>query len=381
VKEQFADKGMCADVAVHDKRDGNPHAHIMLTMRPLNLDGSWGAKVVKVNGQKTYPVDWDNRENAELWRKAWAAHCNTALRINGHDEVVDHRSYERQGMEQIPTIHLGPIASSLEKRGIETELGNKNRAIAEMNSKLRKINARIKKLEAWKTDVIATPPTLYEVFSEMYYKQKSHTNAQAIAHLKNMSQTLLFFDKYGIETVTDMTRVVSEMRGKFNTVSEQIKKNERRLKTLDEHTKQGAYFKQFRGHKAKYDKLYAEYETLRKSTGMFSERKAQKALDTANAYYEAHRMELTLCDAAERYLKGVLQSHYDPKKLPPITEWRKEQTVKTAERAALYQQYEKLKDETQKVEQFKRTVEQMLKSQEPERERLAMHNRGYGQEL
>jgi len=71
VKEQFADKGMCAGIAVHDTDGTNPHAHIMLTMRPINEDGSWGAKVVKVNGKKTYPVDWDNRDNAELWRKAW----------------------------------------------------------------------------------------------------------------------------------------------------------------------------------------------------------------------------------------------------------------------------------------------------------------------
>jgi hypothetical protein len=99
----------------------------MLTMRPLNPDGAWGAKVVKVNGRKTYPVDWDNRDNAELWRRAWAAYCNTALRINGCEDVVDHRSYERQGTEQIPTVHLAPVASGLEKRGIATELGDRSR--------------------------------------------------------------------------------------------------------------------------------------------------------------------------------------------------------------------------------------------------------------
>jgi ATP-dependent exoDNAse (exonuclease V) alpha subunit len=168
VDEQFVRAGMCADLCVHDKGDGNPHAHILLTMRPLNLDGSWGAKVIKVNGKKTYPVDWDNRDNAELWRKAWAAYCNTVLRINGHDSVVDHRSYERQGVEQIPTIHLGPTASSLENRDIRTELGDRNREIAAMNSKLRQINARLKKLEAYKFELLQSPPTLYEVFSELY---------------------------------------------------------------------------------------------------------------------------------------------------------------------------------------------------------------------
>ncbi|MDR3348662.1 MAG: MobA/MobL family protein [Acidaminococcales bacterium] len=378
VKEQFADNGMCADVAVHDKGDGNPHAHIMLTMRPLNPDGTWGAKVVKVNGRKTYPVDWDKRDNAELWRRAWAAYCNTALRINGHDDVVDHRSYERQGVEQIPTVHLGPVASGLEKRGVKTELGDRNREIAAMNSKLRQINARLKKLEAYKFELLQSPPTLYEVFSELCNQPpEKRGQSRKIADIKNMADMLLFFDKYGIETVADLTRVVREIRGNFDDVRDDLKKNERRLKTLDEHIKHSENFKSYRGYKAKYDKLYAEYRTLKKSSGLFAERKARKALEAANDYCEDNRMELTLFDAAEKYLKGVLQSRYDPKKLPPITAWKDEREKKTTERAALYQRYEKLKTETQNIEAIKRTIDQIIKTDEPEIERPKSQSRGY----
>jgi hypothetical protein len=71
-KENFVDKGMCADVCVHDKGDGNPHAHIMLTMRPLNSDGSWGAKIKKAGGKPIYTTDWNEHSKAEEWRKAWA---------------------------------------------------------------------------------------------------------------------------------------------------------------------------------------------------------------------------------------------------------------------------------------------------------------------
>ncbi len=46
-KANFTDKGMCADFAIHDKGDGNPHAHIMLTIRPIEKDGTWGAKSSK----------------------------------------------------------------------------------------------------------------------------------------------------------------------------------------------------------------------------------------------------------------------------------------------------------------------------------------------
>jgi hypothetical protein len=281
-------------------------------------------------------------------------------------------------VEQIPTIHLGSHASGLEKRGIQTELGDKNRAIAETNKKLRQINARLKKLETWKTDIITAPPTLYEVFSEMYRTPpEKRSRKWHVANVQNMAQTMLFFDKYNIETVSDMSRVVNEMRGNFDVVSVNLKKTERRLETLGEHIKQSENFKSYRGYRAKSDKLYAEYQTAKNAGGLFAERKAQKALDAANAYYETNRMEITLFDAAEKYLKGVLQSRYDPKKLPPIAAWKNELAEKTAERAALYRDYEKLKTETQKVEQIKRTVEQIVKVDEPEQERHQSHNRGY----
>lgn len=57
VKENFVDNGMCADIAIHDKKDGNPHAHIMLTVRPLNEDGTWGAK-----SKKEYILDKDGEK-------------------------------------------------------------------------------------------------------------------------------------------------------------------------------------------------------------------------------------------------------------------------------------------------------------------------------
>ena len=121
VKETFVDAGMCADVAIHDKGDGNPHAHILLTLRPLNPDGTWGAKCRKVyeldadgnripdgkGGWKNHrenTTDWNDKGNAEKWRAAWAAHMNKALEAKGVTVRVDHRSYKRQGVDKIPSI-------------------------------------------------------------------------------------------------------------------------------------------------------------------------------------------------------------------------------------------------------------------------------------
>ena len=122
VKDNFVDKGMCADFAIHDKGTGNPHVHIMLTLRPLKENGQWGAKCRKAydlneNGQRIPDrkggwknhredtTDWNDKGNVEIWRAAWAAYTNRALESAGRPERIDHRSYKRQGIDKIPSVH------------------------------------------------------------------------------------------------------------------------------------------------------------------------------------------------------------------------------------------------------------------------------------
>ena len=166
VKDNFVDKGMCADFAIHDKGTGNPHVHIMLTLRPLKENGQWGAKCRKAydldeNGQRIPDgkggwknhredtTDWNDKGNVEIWRAAWAACTNRALEAAGHPALVDHRSYKRQGIDKIPSVHLGPAASQMEKRGIRTDKGEVNRQIAADNKLLKEIKARITRLYNW----------------------------------------------------------------------------------------------------------------------------------------------------------------------------------------------------------------------------------------
>ena len=168
VQKTFVDKGMCADVAFHDKGDGNPHVHIMLTMRALQEDGRWAPKSRLVynhdaNGNripakqkgrwkthKENTVDWDDRSNAEIWRAAAADAINEALREAGFTQgFVDHRSYARQGKKRIPMIHEGPEARAMEQRGIPTEVSERNREIRAQNKQLEQMEARLTRLNAW----------------------------------------------------------------------------------------------------------------------------------------------------------------------------------------------------------------------------------------
>lgn len=89
------------------------------------------------------------QEKAEEWRKAWADITNKYLEENNIQEKVDHRSFQRQGIKQIPTIHLGVSASQMEKKGITTDRGNINREIKHQNAILREIKRRIKALLNW----------------------------------------------------------------------------------------------------------------------------------------------------------------------------------------------------------------------------------------
>ena len=162
---------MCADIALHDKNDGNPHYHILLTMRPLNEDTTWRAK-----SKKEYILD-----------------------ENGIQDKVDHRSYQRQGIKQIPTIHLGVSATQMEKKGIATDRGNINREIKHQNMILREISRRIKALLSWirrigkeeKTESeniksnLPTKENLFSVFGSLIRKNAYNNNSDLEKYIES----------------------------------------------------------------------------------------------------------------------------------------------------------------------------------------------------
>lgn len=169
VKDNFTSKGMVADMAIHDKADGNPHAHVMLTVRPFEQDGTWGAKAKKEyildqNGEKIKQgkdfksrkietTDWNKKENIENWREQWANHANKALEKANIKDRLDHRSYQEQGIEKVATIHEGYKVRAMEKRGVPTDIGNYNRQVAEKNKMLELVERQINIYEKQKGEL------------------------------------------------------------------------------------------------------------------------------------------------------------------------------------------------------------------------------------
>ena len=334
---QFVSKGMIADFNLHDTGGGNPHAHILLTMRPLDEKGAWLPKskkeyVLDENGEKIrlpsgrYKtrkvdlVDWNNRENAEVWRRAWADLANEYLEKNNRPERIDHRSYERQGIDQIPTVHVGVSATQMEKKGIVTERGELNRNIKAANRILREIRRLVRGLKDWIAELKERKATLLEALAEAraqaseptipqllarYMEQRGEERADwtskgklkgAVSDFNKVQAAMEFLRQKEISTVETLDRQLDRISETAVAIRDSMRKAERRIKdinTLLSHI----------GNYEKYKPVYREYAAI----GW----KKQK-----EKFEETHRGELDAYREAARYVKAHLSgTSYSRKEL------------------------------------------------------------------
>ena len=150
-QKSFVDKGMVADICIHNDKKDNAHFHVMLTIRPFKENGDWGAKSKKeyildkdnnkiklksgqYKSRKIDSTDWNKKETMQLWRKQWEVITNKALKNNGINEVVTCESNKNLGNEKLATLHEGYVARSMESKGKESELVSKNKVIKEYNN-------------------------------------------------------------------------------------------------------------------------------------------------------------------------------------------------------------------------------------------------------
>ena len=283
IQENFVLKGMIADLAIHDESDeenNNIHAHIMTTLRPINEKGQWqakskkeyilddyGNKILNKNGKpKTIKVeltDWNDRGNAEKWRESFAQICNQYLEKNHQEKRVDHRSYKRQGIEEIPTIHLGASASALEKKGIETDKGNINREIKKHNSLVKAIKEKLLEINSWLNSLVSTFQAKYDEYKETrqqeienkaelfnlyeyisiyneiqgekiknlsYYGQIKKGNAD----LKRFVKAIYYLKDNHLQTIADLQGKVFELAKQSKKISGDIQEKTQRIKDLNQ---------------------------------------------------------------------------------------------------------------------------------------------------
>lgn len=326
--EQFVSRGMVVDFAVHqpDKEDGgirNPHFHVMCPIRPILPNGKWGNKqrreyVLDEHDERIRDeagnyvfnavptTDWGSPETLEAWRKAWSELCNAKFAEKGLGCRIDHRSFERQGVEQLPTQHEGPTVRAMEAKGIRTDKGDFNRWIRKTNAMLREAKQKIAALIDWLKEVKAElskpqPPTLVELLSAYYDNRNkgAYSSKARIANLKKFSEAINYLKSKQLYTTDDLDAALHTMQGEIDTLKKSASGKQARIKELDDLLRMANYYK---AGKPDADKL----NTIR------FEKSRQK-------YKAEHDEELRLFYMAER----KLTPYFKDGKLP-ITAWRKE---------------------------------------------------------
>ena len=339
----FVSKGMIVDFAIHDPKPPghNPHCHVMLTMRAMDEHGKWLPKARKVydldeNGErirlpsgnwkshKEDTVDWNEQYYGQEWRTGWETVQNRYLEMVNSPVRVDLRSYEKQGLDIIPTVHMGAAVTQMERRGIQTNIGNLNRDIKAANRMMNAIRSTIKSLRDWIADILeATKEVIAENEAEKknaspnlavllrdylnlrkaersewsrYGQQKGTTD-----DLKTISQATVYLQRHELFTLEDLDIALQGVSEKATAIREDMQKAANRMKAI---TAIQTAVADCEKHKAVHDKYIKIGWKIRKE-----------------AYVESHKDELTAFNKAYRILKKhgadlnvdlkALQKEYD----------------------------------------------------------------------
>ena len=353
IRKQFVSDGMCADAAIHDTDGHNPHAHILLTVRPLDEQGKWQYKTEKEylcakNGEergftatefkvaqaegweKQYPYKvgkkkvymtpsaaeaqgliradkhpkstrygrqnpiserWNSEGQLSAWRAAWADVTNCYLERAGREERIDHRSNAARGLDEIPTIHEGVTARALERKGIIADRCEINRQIKVDNALLRELKAEIKKLTAL---VARTVPAIAEGLEKL--RSRVLIFCYRLSHIrsgKSHIQKSLAVWKPELERYTDLVQ--------------QIKAKSKERKTLVAEKKELPIY-HVKRHKAlavRIAELTEDLEELRSENSLL----LQKFEYAEDAGAEAFRKDIAIMEAGLKKLEAQEQKY------------------------------------------------------------------------
>ena len=269
--ENFVSRGMVVDFAVHspDKEDvgiPNPHFHVMCPIRPIEPDGRWGKKqrreyVLDEHGERIRDeagnyvfnaaptTDWGSPETLEHWRQEWAELCNAKFAEKGLDCRIDHRSYARQGIEQIPTVHEGPSVRAMEAKGIRTAKGDFNRWVRKTNAMLReaknKITSLLKWLKAVKEELSKPQPPMLNDLLMTYYNNRNngaYSTKAKTANLQRYADAFRFLQEKQLFTTDDLDAALHPMQNSINAMKASAGEKQFRIKELDELLRMAQYY-------------------------------------------------------------------------------------------------------------------------------------------
>ena len=367
--EQFVSRGMVVDFAVHqpDKEDGgipNPHFHVLCPIRPIREDGKWGFKQRRVyrldedgnrildsKGKPLFDAvpttDWGSPETLEAWREAWAKMCNAKFAEKGLPCRIDHRSYLRQGLDLLPTVHEGPAVRQMEARGIATDKGDLNRWIKAANALLNDLKRRIAALFGWLNEVreeLSKPqaPTLADLLGAYCGARNAGawSNKGKVGNLQKFADTVNYLTEQKLYTVVDLEARITSHGERIEELKASMGGKRERMEELKDLLEQA---ERYRERKPIYDQMNAIH------------RQGQR-----EKFKAAHEGELRQFYMARR----KLESHFTPEGKLPLAKWRIEYGKLQQEYQEEYAAYKPIREDLMKLYQVKSTVDTARRQQE-----------------
>ena len=361
VQETFIAKGMIVDLCVHnparddDEEPDNPHIHLLIPIRPLNEDGTWGNKqrreyhmddtgdpILDARGKKTFTAvsttGWSTKEALFEYREKYAFYFNEKFKEKGLTCRLDHRSYVEQGIPLIPQIHEGPAVGKMEKRGIRTEKRAINLLIKSINEALLQVRDLINRFQIYREEIHKIfaeqerEPNIVELMNAYFEHRKkvasTYKYGRQKAEVKNIQ---LRVDMYSnlkdrdISSLDQLHDAIERLDKRLGFTTSKISKQVHEIKKLENLLRLNDYYKEYRP-------LFLQMQKIK-----FKMRR--------NKFQEEHKAELNKYFAADNKLKPYVRDG----KLP-VSEWKKElenlQQVKSedlAERDVILQELKVLR--------------------------------------
>ena len=378
--DNFVSRGMTVDFVVHqpDKEDGgisNPHFHVLCPIRPLKDDGTWDAKqhreyVLYADGNRVKDeagndvfnavptTNWGRPETLEAWRSAWAELCNTKFAEKGLECRIDNRSFVRQGLDLLPTVHEGPAVRQMEAKGIRTEKGELNRWIKATNALIRDAKQKIAALFNWLKEAKAElskpqQPNLAELLGSYYTGRSAGawSNKAKVGNIKQYSEIINFITAQNLYTPDDLEARLDTLSGQINGMQDSLKTKFTRIKELDELLRMVEYYA---AGKPVYEKL-----------------NSIKFKKSRENYANEHENTLRLFYMAQRKLKP----HFSESGKLPLTRWRDELAALQQEYKTGQAELSPLYADVKKLWNIKFAVEKVLREQNrPQHDREHKHD-------
>ena len=379
IEENFTSKGMIADCSIHNPmasdHEEQPHAHILLTLREMDSEGKWKPKcrkeyILDANGEKiklksgNYKSrkvnlnDWNEPDKAKEWRENFSKKANEYLARNNINKRIDPRTFEEQGREELPQIHLGTSSYQMEKKGIQTERGNQNRKIIALNLEFKKLKAELSKLTSWIGSLLGSLQVKYDEYKQekkeeyenkaelfnlyeyisIYYDLQGEkarklnpyaSNKKIGADLRRFSKARIYLKHNNLKTIADLQEKISTLQSQNKKISQDIKAKTTRIESLN--------------------KCFTYADIIKDNKQVFEEWNSKSLFK--DSFYNSHKDEIDKYKRARAILEKITGSS-----VIKFKDWQKEIQSLEDEISKLNRQSQSIKEEYESINHIKYAV-------------------------